>query len=138
MTLEELAYSLIVVFEGEKLTSYQDTGGVWTIGIGHTKDVTSGQTITRAQSQAFFAADAAPLLTAVRAHYQESIQMTAGAALVSFGFNCGLRALREVLAGQDLLTAPRHTTDRTGKVLSGLVRRRGLEEALILAAGQMA
>ena len=125
-TLAEVTASLIVTFEGEKLTAYQDSGGVWTIGIGHTKDVQPGQRITHEQAVQFFIADCAPLLALVA-----GFPTLQGAALASFGFNCGIARLRDVLAGHDSIDLPRHTQDRHGTVLPGLVARRRLEKMLI-------
>ena len=51
------------------------------------------------------------------------------AALVSFGFNCGLGALREYMAGRTKLED--HVHDRRGNVMPGLVARRRLEAMLI-------
>ena len=48
------AEKLIAKFEGLRLKSYQDSGGIWTIGYGSTKDpftgiaVKEGQTISKA------------------------------------------------------------------------------------------
>lgn len=131
VTTAELAAALIAVFEGCKLTSYQDSGGVWTIGIGHTKGVTAGQTITMQQAQQFFAEDQAPLLAKV-----QGLPVIEAAALVSFGFNCGLGALEEVLAGHAFVTQFVH--DRKGNPLPGLVTRRTLEEALMNLGQQKA
>ena len=127
MTPQELASALIRVFEGCRLTSYRDTGGVWTIGFGHTgPDVVEGLTITQDQADAFLAADSTPLFTAVAG--RPVIQQ---AALVSFGYNCGLSKLEEVLAGHSLIGQFVH--DRHGNVLPGLEARRALEEALVAA-----
>lgn len=38
----------IALDEGLRLKAYQDTVGVWTIGVGHTKGVKPGDTITKA------------------------------------------------------------------------------------------
>lgn len=129
MTTLFLAASLIRVFEGLKLTAYQDTGGKLTIGYGHTgPDVTPGLTITFAQAEALFEKDAAPLLAAVkdRGLYE-------AAALVSFGYNCGAGALQRLLAGEISL-ANYGRTDRKGNLLPGLAARRDLEAALIASA----
>ena len=65
-TLIELATNLIAVFEGCKLTDYKDSGGVWTIGIGHTGfGVGEGLTITSIQAQALFLKDEAHLINAI-------------------------------------------------------------------------
>lgn len=130
MTLPELAASLIMVFEGCKLEAYKDPGGIFTIGIGHTKGVFAGQTITLSQAQQFFAEDCAPLLKMV-----EDRPMLEAAALASFGYNCGAGALQRVLGGHATLL--NFTKDAAGHELPGLVSRRTLEENLILTSQQL-
>lgn len=127
-TLAQMVAALITVFEGERLTAYQDSGGVWTNGIGNTHNVVPGSVITHEQAVADFTRNQTSLLALL-----ENRPVIEGAALASFGFNCGYGALKKVLAGQDTIDNPRHTTDRTGKVLAGLVARRRLELALIAA-----
>lgn len=124
--MAELASRLIAVFEGERLKAYQDTGGIWTNGIGNTIDVIPGSIITHEQSLADFARNQRVLLAMVT-----DKPVIEGACLVSFGFNCGRGALRKVLTGSDTIGNPVHTTDRTGKAIAGLVARRALEECLI-------
>lgn len=125
--LEELAASLTAAFEGLRLKAYQDSGGVWTIGIGHTgKDVTPGLTITPEKAYELFAADQAPLVATLAGR-----PILEAAALADFGFNCGRGALSKVLDGTDSIDNPKHTTDRKGNVLGGLVARRKLESLLI-------
>jgi lysozyme len=132
VTVAELAAALIVVFEGCRLMAYEDSGGVWTIGIGHTgADVTPGMVITQAEAQALFEKDQAPLLAKVGA----AKGVADAAALVSFGFNCGIGALERVMAGQATLDQFVH--DGHGNVLPGLVARRRLEETLMLLGQQV-
>src|SRR5215468_3101457 len=50
---------LIKSSEGLRLESYQDVAGIWTVGYGHIKNVTSGMTITEAQATAFLRQDVA-------------------------------------------------------------------------------
>lgn len=129
-TLFELSRALLAVFEGpERLMAFRDAGGVLTIGRGHTQGVTERMRITPDQSAAFFASDCAPLFDMVRGK-----PLLAGAAYVSFGYNCGLSSLKLVLAGTDTITNPRHATDRKGVVEPGLVSRRALETLLIEVA----
>jgi lysozyme len=128
LTIPELAGALIATFEGERLTAYRDSGGVLTIGFGHTgKDVTPGKSISHVGAVALLEQDAAPLFALV-AH----LPVAHAAALVSFGYNCGRAKLELVLAGHDTISNPMHTTDRRGMVQPGLVARRRLEEALCL------
>jgi len=133
VTIQELAASLIQVFEGCRLTAYLDTGGVATIGFGSThingQPVHAGQTITLPQAYEYLAADQAALFKLV-----ESRPLLEAAALVSFGYNVGMAALERVLAGHALLTDFVH--DRHGNTLPGLVARRNLEQTLILVSQQ--
>lgn len=132
VTVQELATTIIAMAEGLRLKAYQDSGGVWTIGIGHTKGVQEGFTITADLASALFAEDAAPLFAKVA-----GLPILEGAALVSFGYNCGMGALQRVLDGQDTIANPAHTTDRHGNVLPGLVNRRRLEELLCALSQQL-
>jgi lysozyme len=124
MNVATLAVALIRVFEGCKLEAYQDTGGVWTIGLGHTAGVKEGDIITMDQAAVMFQHDAAPLFQMV-----EFQPMLSGAAHVSFGYNCGRTALSLVLLEQAKLSTYVH--DRHGNIQPGLVSRRALEQALI-------
>jgi lysozyme len=130
--LAQLASALIGVFEGERLTAYADSGGVWTIGRGHTKDVVPGMVITREQSEQFFEEDQAPLLKTV-----EGRPLLEAAALVSFGYNCGIGSLQKLLASGEAIPDDRFIRDRKGNVLPGLVARRRLEKLLMLTSRQI-
>ncbi len=124
--------ALIAVFESERLVAYQDSGGVWTIGIGSTKGVKPGDVITHEEAIAKFTLDDAPLVKMV-----SGLPVLEAAAYGSFGFNCGVGALRKVLAGLDTIGNPKHTTDRHGVVRGGLVTRRRLEELLIVVSQEL-
>ena len=134
MTIALLAAKLIQSFEGCKLTAYWDkTGKVWTIGFGHTKKVTNGDTITFDQAVALFEQDSAPLMALV-----QDRPLVEAAALVSFGYNCGMVALKRFLAGDiqikgEAFIANGYPYGETsgGIKLAGLVSRRQLEAALI-------
>lgn len=131
IVLPQLSAALIAVFEGCKLTAYKDSGGVWTVGIGHTgPDVHEGMTITREQADELLAKDQAHLFKMV-----EDKPLLEAAALVSFGYNCGSGTLAKVLAGTSLLMD--FVKDRKGNILPGLVSRRTLEDALILTSWQI-
>lgn len=132
VTVQELSAALIHQFEGCKLQAYLDSGGVWTIGYGHTGPEIDHTTVwTQQQADDQLAKDQAHLFAMVA--NIKSIEEAA--ALVSFGYNCGAGALQRVLDGQDMVSDPKHTTDRLGHILPGLVARRRLEETLI-ALGQ--
>lgn len=133
---------LIVTFEGEKLTSYLDTGGVWTIGVGHTSDskftVKRGQTITKALSRELLYHDLKEAEGFVKALVKVPLNENQYGALVSFTFNVGGVAfksstlLRKLNAG-DYKAVPSELmkwVNDNGKRLDGLVRRRSAEGAL--------
>jgi lysozyme len=46
----EVGIKLIKNFEGCRLSAYQDSVGVWTIGYGHTKGVHFGQSISQTEA----------------------------------------------------------------------------------------
>lgn len=123
-SLMDLASALLDVFEGNRLKAYQDSGGVWTIGRGHTQGVKAGMIATQAQVDQWFAEDQAPLMDVVK----DRAPLEA-AALLSFGFNCGKGALLRVLNGE--LDMQDRVYDRKAHKLDGLVARRRLESVLI-------
>lgn len=124
-----LAARMITLIEGTELKAYWDkTGKVWTIGKGHVgPDVKEGLVITRAQAEALLVADLAPLLKLVAD--RPTIE---AAALVSFGYNCGIGALRRLLKGEIALDQYGRTSG--GVALPGLVARREFEAALVAAS----
>ena len=137
MTLPQLSGLLIRQFEGVRLNSYRDSGGVWTIGFGHTVGVTPGQVITLDQAVAFLEQDLNPLLTLVQGR-----PIIEGAALVDFGYNCGIGALKKLIVGEIQVNnqgftyqnRPVGICDKAGNVLRGLQIRRQLEAALIMTS----
>ena len=92
MKSSELLLNKIIDFEGCKLTAYKCPAGVWTIGVGHTKGVKQGQTITEAQAMALLKGDLLPCENYVN---NLGVCKTQGQfdALVDFAFNLGTAAL---------------------------------------------
>jgi GH24 family phage-related lysozyme (muramidase) len=134
--------ALIEQFEGCELHAYQDSGGVWTIGYGHTDGVHAGQTITQAEADALLQEDVTG--TEIEVQNLVEIELTPNefAALVSFEFNTGALASSPGLA---LLNADKpqeawddhfclYIRDANGTTQPGLVRRRAAERALFFAA----
>jgi GH24 family phage-related lysozyme (muramidase) len=132
-TTNQAGLQLIESFEGLRLTAYQDSVGVWTIGYGHTKGVAQGQTITQQQAQAFLQQDLAVAEGDVNGH---NLTLTDNqfAALVSFAFNLGGGNLNKLLShGLDAVADRILLFDHAGgKQLPGLTRRRTAERALYL------
>jgi len=121
---EQVAAALIRVFEGLRLEAFQDSGGVWTIGYGHTAGVKEGDRCAPGQAALWLNSDASLLFSLV-----SSLPLFAAAAWISFGYNCGYHTLELALAGK--VDMRRYVHDRHGKVLPGLEARRALEYTLI-------
>ena len=92
MKSSELLLNKIIDFEGCKLTAYKCPAGVWTIGVGHTKGVKQGQTITEAQAMSLLKGDLLPCENYVN---NLGVCKTQGEfdAIVDFAFNLGTAAL---------------------------------------------
>ena len=123
--------SLLICLEGLRLHAYQDSGEVWTIGVGHIKDVKQGDTCTYQQALEWLQEDGSYLYSKVT-----SLDLLSQAAYISFGYNCGVGSLLGVLSGSGSISNPIHTTDREGIVQPGLVARRNLELSLLTLAQQ--
>src|SRR5689334_6888086 len=90
MSLESLVSDILELFEDEKLVAYKDTGGVWTIGRGHTgPEVHEGLVWTPEQSALAFSKDNVPLFAATTS----VAPSVARAAWISFGYNAGVGRL---------------------------------------------
>ena len=132
-TTNDAGLKLIESFEGLRLTAYQDSVGIWTIGYGHTKGVKQGQTITQQQAERFLQQDLAVAEAAVN-RLGLTLSDNQFAALVSFTFNLGAGNLTKLLknglaAAADRILLFDHAG---GKALPGLTRRRTAERALFL------
>lgn len=146
MQTSDKGIALIKEFEGCKLTAYQDSVGVCTIGYGWTqpvdgKPVRIGMTINQETAER--------LLKTGLVSYESDVSrlvkvgMTQGQfdALVSFTYNLGARALststllRKLNAGDYAGAADEFLrwNKAGGKVLNGLTRRREAERALFLS-----
>lgn len=128
----------IELWEGCVLHSYQDQGGVWTIGFGHTSAaglprVRAGMVIERTEADAILAADLATMEADVNHHITASINQNQFDALVSFDYNTGAldrsSLMRSINTGQiDFVKHDLEAWDHVaGIVNSGLLRRRNAE-----------
>lgn len=137
MKISEKGLNLIKSFEGCKLTAYKCPAGVWTIGWGHTGDVTEGQITTQVQADQMLKDDMAAYELKVEKYSNVyGWNQNEFDALVSFAYNVGsidqltARGTRTkaVIADKILLY-----NKGGGRVLSGLVRRRKVERELFLS-----
>lgn len=87
----ELAVEQLKIDEGCRLTAYQDTVGVWTIGYGHTGGVKKGDKITQKDADDLLLADT--LQAAVDASSLpvafDGLNAVRQAVLINMSFNLG-------------------------------------------------
>jgi GH24 family phage-related lysozyme (muramidase) len=135
--ISQTGINLIIQFEGCRLTAYQDSVKVWTIGYGHTAGVTQGMHITQAEAEAFLRQD----LTKFEGYVNNNVYVPVTAslnqnqfdALVSFAYNCGQENLKKLCKNRTLeqIAAAIPKYNKAGGVeLTGLIRRRAAEQAL--------
>ena len=127
--------ALIKKFEGCRLRAYQDSVGVWTIGVGHTKGVEKGDVITEEQADEYLRADLSEAEECVNRALTLPLTQGEFDACVSFVFNVGCGAfrgstlLKRILDGD--LDGARLELARWnkagGQVLAGLTARRKAE-----------
>lgn len=93
-SVSENGVNLVAQFEGFRSSAYQDQGGVWTIGYGHTSGVKSGDTITEARAKELLLSDLQIAANAVNS-YSLNINQNQFDALVSITFNIGTGAFAD-------------------------------------------
>lgn len=139
MNVGAAGLALIKSFEQCRLSAYQDQGGVWTIGWGHTgPEVHGGLQWTQAQADAALEADLQVAVNAVMRHADAALTQNQFDALVSFVFNVGAEAfatstlLRLLNGGYPRLAALQfpHWDNVDGVQNNGLLRRRDAEQQL--------
>lgn len=142
------AEKLIAQFEGLRLKSYQDTGGIWTIGYGSTKNpytgerVKEGDVISKATALDWLKKEIEQRTFAIKKLVKVPINSNQLAALTSLAYNIGLTAFQKSTLLR-LLNDNRPKIEVAeqflvwkkagGKVLPGLLKRRELEKQLFLS-----
>ena len=127
-------------WEGLKTKAYKDSGGVWTIGYGHTATAgepkpRAGMVITAAEAESILLKDLTQFEAAVENNVKVKLNDNQFAALVSFAFNIGTGAfksstlLKKLNKGDfDAVPAELMKWVHTGKTKNqGLVNRRRAE-----------
>ena len=139
MNLGPQGTALIKSFEKCSLSAYLPTpDDVPTIGYGHTREVSMGDTCTQAQADAWFLEDVAWAEECVNAHVTGVLTQNEFDACVSLCFNIGCAAftgstLLKLLNGHNFDSAAlefEKWNKQHGKVLAGLTRRREAEAKL--------
>jgi lysozyme len=95
MKMTAIGRAVLEAREGVRLKAYQDSVGVWTIGVGHTAACgapvpKAGLTITAAEADAAFVRDLAKFEAAVAAGVKVALADDEADALISIAFNIGV------------------------------------------------
>lgn len=88
MKTSQLGIKLIKKFESCRLTSYQCSAGVWTIGWGHTRGVKQGDTCTQEQADKWLQEDLIEFERIVSIWFKK-VNQNQFDALVSLCYNIG-------------------------------------------------
>lgn len=148
MRMSAAGRALLTRLEGVRLDAYQDSAGIWTIGIGHTASAGApaprrGMTITAAEADAILARDLADTEAAVQRLVTVPLSQAQFDALASFTFNVGAGALKgstllRILNANDRAGAAAQFAlwnKSGGKVVGGLTNRRR-DEATLFRTGE--
>jgi lysozyme len=145
MDIPQQAVDLVKQFEGTRLTSYQDSAGFWTVGVGH-KNATPPPcpdciiTITQEQADEYLQNDLKHTADGVMRLVTVPLTDEQLSALISFAFNLGLHSLqtstllKELNSGNYAAAAQQFLQwDHSGViVVAGLERRRQAEHDLFM------
>jgi lysozyme len=130
--------SLIKKFEGCRLEAYYCSGGVLTIGYGHTGGVKETDVITQEEADKLLKGDVLKFEEYVEDNVIVELDQSQFDALVAWTFNLGPGNLREStmlkkLNDADYASVPsemKRWNKAGGKTLDGLIRRRNAEALL--------
>jgi GH24 family phage-related lysozyme (muramidase) len=145
MTPSQKCIDLVKSSEGCKLTAYQDSVGVWTIGYGVTtidgKPVTKGKKIKQADADALLMVELTKAAEQLLAVVKVALNQNQFDALVDFVYNLGIGSLRKshllvYLNAKNYVAAAgefKKWCNAGGKPLPGLVTRRNAEAELFMS-----
>ena len=138
MKISSTGVDLIKHFESCKLTAYQDSVGIWTIGWGHTGSVKKGDIWTQGEADNILLNDLDKFEGYVNQYVKVPLTQNQFDALVSWTFNLGpgnlksstmLTKLNEKKY-DEVPSQMKRWNKAGGKVLHGLERRRNAEAAM--------
>lgn len=141
MIFNDKGLQLLKSFEGCSLVAYQDQGGVWTIGYGHTGDIKADETVTEEAASNTLMDDVLKTEKRVTDLLAHDLNNNQYSAIVCFAFNVGCGNLAKSTLLNCINTG--HIDDaaneftRWDKVAGvqndGLLRRRKAERDLFLS-----
>jgi lysozyme len=132
--------AFVLDWEGCKLKAYKDGGGVWTIGVGHTRGVEQDDACTFETANEWLDDDLREHGAALEPYMTRVPSQQQYDALLSLAFNCGVRGIGEsgvmarFNAGLHQECADRFLmwNKDNGSVVRGLTMRRAAERAIYL------
>ena len=142
----EVAADFISEWEGFSEMAYKCPAGVWTVGYGHTLNVSAGDRITREEARKVLIEDIVRVACRLAPFINAPVNRNQYIALVSLGFNVGPDyVLHHCPKLMQALNAKRYDdcaeefldiTRAGGKVLPGLVKRRQAEYDLFAGGSE--
>lgn len=145
MKLSATGLQMLIGFEGCRLTAYQDSALVWTIGFGTTRypngqAVQAGDHCSQAQAEFYLQHDLIGFERAVNLSVHVPLRRSQYDALVSLCYNIGVGAFKSSTLLQYLNAGNYTDASRQfdvwikagGKTVQGLINRRAAEKALFL------
>ena len=138
MKISEEGKALIKKFEGCKLDSYRCSANVATIGYGHTKGVSDGDTCTQDEADQMLTDDLEEFEGYVDKYVEVDLEQNQFDALVAWTFNLGpanlksstmLKVLNEG-KHENVPSEMKRWNKAGGETLEGLIRRREAEGLL--------
>lgn len=138
MNTSEEGIKLIKHFEGFEANAYKCPAGVWTIGYGHTKDVTEGDEWSEAHASHMLEVELEEFERYIHDCVEVELTQYQFDALVAWIYNLGVgnfksSTLLKVLNSGDYDAVPEQIerwNKAGGVVLKGLVRRRAAESLM--------
>ena len=138
MKISEEGKALIKKFEGCELESYHCSADVITIGYGHTKGVSEGDTCTQEEADQMLADDLEEFEGYVEKYVDVALSQNQRDAVIAWTFNLGpanLKSstmLKELNSGNyaKVPSEMRRWNKAGGETLEGLIRRREAESLL--------
>src|SRR5579863_2033759 len=146
MQYSKQGMALTEQFESCRLAAYQDSGGIWTIGWGHTLGVEAGMTCSQVQADQWLLDDVQLAANAVNQMVKIGMTQEEFDALVDFVFNLGVGNFQRSTLLADLnandiegVIGEFEKWDQAGgKVVAGLLARRNAEKALFTLGADFA
>lgn len=138
MKISQKGIEFIEKLEGVRFEAYKDSGGIWTIGAGHTGGVKEGDVATPEQVDQWLEEDLHGAETAINAYVKSPLNQNQFDALVSLVFNIGAgnfhnSTVLRLLNLHDYLGAGNAFlmwNKVNGKEITGLTSRRYAERTL--------